>query len=168
MQTTKIRRILAIAILTACAFTATQAQKKPTSAKKLRAVNIYLVKQNAEYDPNNLANLFPVRRKVDARAPLAATLKALMSGETAREQKRSLSAPTFGIQFVSVTLKDGMALARFTMPEGAAFSGTNSPLYFIAAIEKTALQFPEVKKVTVCLDGIVDFWSEDENEPQRC
>ena len=147
---------------------AAQAQKKTAVTKKLREVNIYLVKEDAEYDPNNLANLFPVRHRVDARAPLAATLRTLMRGETAHEQKRRLFAPTFGIQFVSVALKDGAALARFTMPEGAAFSGTNSPLYFIAAVEKTALQFPEVKKVTVCLDGIVDFWREDENEPQRC
>jgi spore germination protein GerM len=168
MQTKRIKRIFAIAILMTCTLTAAQAQKKTTAEKKLREVKIYLVKEDAEYDPNNLADLFPVRRRVDARAPLAATLKSLMRGETAQEQKRSLFAPTFGIQFVSVTIKDGTALARFTMPDGAAFSGTNSPLYFIAAVEKTALQFPGVKKVTVCLDGIIDFWREDESEPQSC
>ncbi|HLM60937.1 MAG TPA: hypothetical protein VK308_09045 [Pyrinomonadaceae bacterium] len=89
-------------------------------------------------------------------------------GETRQEAKRDLFAATFGIQFVSVTLENGTALARFTMPETASFSGTNSPIYFIESVEKTALQFREVKKVVVCLDGMIDFWREDEAPPKKC
>jgi hypothetical protein len=91
-----------------------------------------------------------------------------MRGETRQEEKRNLYAATFGIQFDSVTLENGTAMARFTMPETASFAGTNSPIYFIESVEKTALQFPAVKKVVICLDGIIDFWREDDVPPKKC
>jgi hypothetical protein len=164
---TRIVQILIITILLTFGFTSAPAQKR-VAPKKLREVKIYLVKATEEYDPKNPANLFPVKRKVDAASPLRSALEALMRGETKQEEKRGLYAATFGIQFVSVKLENGMALARFTMPETASFSGTNSPIYFIESVEKTALQFPLVKKVVVCLDGIIDFWREDDTPPKKC
>lgn len=164
---TRITQILSVAILIALGFTFAQAQKR-AAPKKLREVKIYLVKWTEEYDPNNPAYLFAVKRKVDAASPLHGALEALTRGETRREEKRGLDSGTFGIQFVSVKLKNGTAVARFTMPETASFSGDNSPFYFIAAVEKTALQFRAVKKVVVCLDGEVDFWREDDAPPKKC
>jgi hypothetical protein len=131
-------------------------------------VKIYIVKATKEYDPENPANLFPVERRVNAALPLHGALEALMSGETESEEKRGLYAATFGIQFVSVRVTNETALARFTMPETASFTGTNSPIYFIKSVEKTALHFPKVKKVVVCLDGMIDFWREDETTPKKC
>jgi hypothetical protein len=144
------------------------AQKKSTQPKKMREVEIYLVKASEEYDPKNPANLFHVKRRVDAATPLRGALEALMRGETESEEKRGLYAATFGIRFVSVTIKNGTALARFTMPETASFAGTNSPIYFIESVKKTALQFRQVKKIVVCLDGMIDFWREDEVPPKKC
>jgi hypothetical protein len=54
------------------------------------------------------------------------------------------------------------------MPPGAAFSGDNSPFIFRDAVELTAKQFPGVKKVLVCLDGVEDFWSESEEPAKKC
>jgi hypothetical protein len=163
----RIIQILSVAILITLGFASVQTQKR-TAPKKLREVKIYLVKATEEYDPKNPANLFPVKRQVNAASPLRGALEALMRGETESEEKRGLYAATFGIQFVSVRVKNGTALARFTMPETASFAGTNSPIYFIESVEKTALQFPQVKKVVVCLDGIIDFWREDEVPPKKC
>lgn len=160
-------RVLTLAILITLGFASVEAQKR-SAPKKLREVNIYLVKETEEYDPKNPADLFPVKRRVDAASPLRGALEALMRGETKSEGKRNLFAATFGIRFVSVKLENGTALARFTMPETASFSGTNSPIYFIKSVEKTALQFQAVKKVVVCLDGEIDFWREDDVPPKKC
>ncbi len=158
--------IIALLIVLGSSFAA--AQKKASQTKKLRAVDVYFVKKSEEYDPKNPANLFAVRRRIDARMSLAGALNALMRGATKQEEKRGLFAPTYGIRLVSVMLNEGTAMARFTMPETAQFSGTNSAIYFIKAVEQTVLQFPEVKRVTVCLNGTVDFWREDEQPPQKC
>jgi spore germination protein GerM len=105
---------------------------------------------------------------VSARNPLRAALVALTNGPTTAEKKMDLVNPTFGIRLLSVKLKAGVAYAYFTMPEGAAFSGDLSPFIFQEAVVKTASQFPGVRKVVVCLDGDLDFWSEAEGPPQKC
>lgn len=167
---TRTTQILFAAFLIVLASSLASAQKKRAAASaNFRSVKIYLVDSNRLDVPGNPGSLFPVRRRVDARAPLAAALKALTKGATAAERRRGWNDSTYDIQFVSIELnKDGAATARFTMPETATFSGTNSPLVFIEAVEKTVSQFSGVKKVTVCLDGMIDFWREDEIEPQKC
>jgi hypothetical protein len=168
---TKITVLLTIAILILSgSLSAANAQRKQQQkTRNLRAVKIYLVDSNRLDVPGNPGSLFAVTRRVDGREPLAAALQALTKGATAAEERRGWHDSTYGIQFVSVELKkDGSALARFTMPETATFGGTNSPLVFIEAVEKTVLQFAAVKKVTVCLDGAIDFRREDEIEPKKC
>jgi hypothetical protein len=146
------------------------AQRK--KASNLMDVKIYLAKEyddyDAEYTEKNPYNLFAVKRKVDARAPLRNTLKALADGATKAEENQKLFSAMFGIKLLSVRLEKGTAYTYFTMPEGATFSGDGSPFIFKGVVEKTALQFPQVKKVVVCLDGILDFWSESEDPPKKC
>jgi len=54
------------------------------------------------------------------------------------------------------------------MLEGATFSDDASPFVFKHVVEKTTLQLPQVKKVVVCPDGILDFWSESDEPPTKC
>lgn len=165
-----IIQILSLSILIIGFFSFAAAQKKRDSKQDRREVKIYLVKEvseNGDYDPQNPANLFPVKRRVDAARPLSGALRALMKGETRAEEKRGLSSGTFGIRFVSVSVENGTARARFTVPENVSFSGENWTLYFVEAVERTALQFPLVKKVSVCLDGELDFGLEDDSVPRR-
>lgn len=166
-------RILSILMIAAFMLTGifmVQAQQKTSS--KLMDVKIYLAKEyddyDAEYDEKNPSNLFPARRRVDAASPLRNTLKALTEGPTKAEEKQKLFSAMFGIKLLSVRLEKGVAYTYFTMPEGATFSGDGSPFIFKNAVEKTALQFPNVKKVVVCLDGILDFWSESGEPPKKC
>lgn len=134
-------------------------------------VRIYLakeIKESDKFDSKNPANLHPVFRKVSAAVPLRPTLEILLAGPTAAEEARGYSNISYGIKLVSVRMKQGTVRADFTMPPGAAFSGDMSPFYFRDAVEFTVKQFPQVKKVIVCLDGILDFWSESDNPPKKC
>lgn len=166
-----IKKIIIVAILINSGFITAFAQntKEP---KKVREVKIYLLKEieeNDEYDPNNPLGLFSVNRQVDAAAPLAGALKALVKGATKQEERRQkLFTSTFGIRLVSVKLTNGVVLARFTMPKTASFSGDNGPFIFQEAVRKTAVQFKEVKKVIVCLDGQKNFGLEDNSPIQKC
>ena len=166
----RIFNILIIAVLLLTAVGGARAQRK--GASNLTEVKIYLAKEyddyDAEYDAKNPYNLVAVKRRVNAKSPLRSTLRALTEGATKQEEKQKLFSAMFGIKLLSVRLENGTAYTYFTMPEGATFSGDGSPFVFKHVVEKTALQFPQVKKVVVCLDGILDFWSESEDPPKKC
>jgi hypothetical protein len=136
--------------------------------KNLIEVKIYLAKETEEYDERNPHGLVAVTRMVDARSPLRGALVALTGNVTRREENQKLFSAMFGIKLLSARLEKGTAYAYFTMPEEAYFSGDSSPFVFKDAVERTALQFPTVKKVVVCLDGVLDFWSESEEPARKC
>ena len=165
----RIYSLFIIAVVGLTAFDAAQAQRKVKS--NLMDVKIYAaveLEDDSKYDKNNPSNLFPVKRRVDARSPLRNTLIALTKGLTRAEEKQGFVSVMFGIKFVSVRLEQGTAYTYFTMPEGAMFSGDLSPVVFRDAVERTALQFPNVKKVEVCLDGVLNFWDESDEELKKC
>jgi hypothetical protein len=155
-------KILIIAIVLTAGFLPVAAQKK------MQEVKIYLLKTGANYESKYPSGLYMVRRKVDAKSPLRSALEILTEGATADEAKQNIASSTFGIKLVSVKIKNKTAYTRFTMSDGAAFPGENAPFIFKEAVEKTALQFRNVKKVVVCLDGILDFWSEADTPPKKC
>ena len=127
------------------------------------------MKTGADYASQYPSGLFEVKRTVNAKSPLRSALEILTVGPTAAEEKNNLTSSTFGIKLVSVRIKNKTAYTSFTMSDGAAFPGENAPFIFIEAVEKTALQFKGVKKVVVCLDGILNFGSEDDEAPtQKC
>ena len=166
---TNIFYIFIVAILVLTGIGAAQAQRR--KASNLMDVKIYVAKEAEErdvYDPKNPSGLVPLKRRVNATAPLRNTLITLTNGITRAEENQGFVSVMFGIKFVSVRLENGTAYTYFTMPEGASFSGDLSPLVFRDAVERTALQFPQVKKVEVCLDGILDFWSEADEPPKKC
>lgn len=161
-----IAQILIAATLAAAGFAPAHGQR--VKRKKLTQVKIYLARETEEYDARNPSGLVAVKRKIDARLPLRSALAALTGGVTKREEKRGLFSPMFGIKLLSVRVKNQTAYTYFTMPEGATFSGDGSPFVFKAAVERTALQFASVKRVVVCLDGVLDFWSESEEPARKC
>lgn len=151
--------------------TVSLAEAQRPKRKNLVEVKIYLVKEIEEdeaYDERNPHNLVAVRRMVAAQSPLRGALVALTGRVTQEEENRKLFSATWGIKLLSVRLEKGTAYTYFTMPEVAAFSGDGSPFVFKDAVERTALQFPAVKKVVVCLDGVLDFWSESEEPARKC
>lgn len=141
-------------------------------AAQTTEVNIYLLRTGEtaqkDYDEKNPYGLVAVKRTVEARSPLRNALIALTGEVTKEEERENLFSPTWGIKLVSVRLEKGTAYAYFTMPEEARFSGDGAPFIFKSAVEQTARQFKTVKKVVVCLDGILDFGSESEEPPRRC
>lgn len=162
----KIRFILIAAIVLAIGISSALAQRP--KRKELIEIKIFLAKETEEYDERNPHGLIAVKRIIDARSPLRNALIALTGDVTEAEKKRKLFSAMFGIKLLSVRVKNQTAYAYFTMPEGATFSGDGSPFVFEDAVKRTAMQFPPIKKVVVCLDGILDFWSESEEPSKKC
>jgi hypothetical protein len=135
-------------------------QKRGGQRQNLKTVNVFLRinrKPEAEKYPDKL---FPVKRRVEANAPLHNALEAWTEGATRREKKSGLASSHFGLEYNCVTLEpDGTAIIRFTKPDEVKlpydeiYGGDIVPPLFIKAAEQTAMQFPGVKKVVVCLDG---------------
>lgn len=166
----RIYGLLIIVVVLALSGAAAQAQRKKAKAN-LMDVNIYAAQEledESKYDSRNPSNLLPVKRRVDAKSPLRGALVALPRGLTPAEERKGFVSVMFGIKFLSVRLENGTAYAYFTMPEDASFAGDLSAVVFKDAVERTALQFPNVKRVEVCLDGILNFWDESDEEPKKC
>ncbi len=119
---------------------------------KFRDVEIYLWRVNDEI-PNKNFVLKSVLRSVEANAPLKPTLEALFKGAFENEVATGFDSSTFGMKFESVVLKNGVATVRFSQPKDQTNYGSLGPFIFLEAIEKTAKQFPAVKKVEVCAIG---------------
>lgn len=146
-----------------------QAQNK--SARSRRQVKVFFAKMtedDSKHDPANPWNLQPVARTVDSAAPLAPTLRAFLAGPTRAEAASGLMDISYGIKLVRVRRKGSRVRADFHMPRGAAFSGDMSPVIFAEGVKKTINQFSGVRTVIVCLDGVLDFWSESDEPPKKC
>lgn len=124
-------------------------------------VKIYLWRVNDE-KPNKNFVLGTVERQVEAVAPLRPALEELFRGATKDEEEKGFGTSTFGMKFEGVVLKNGVATVKFSQPKNETNYGTLGPFIFLDAIEKTAKQFPTVKKVEVCaigetlIDGQID------------
>jgi hypothetical protein len=155
-----ILSITVLAILAVNFAPAAGQQKRAGQRKNLKTVNVFL-RINGKFEAQEYRdNLFPVKRRVDANAPLHNALEALTAGATRRETKSGLASSHFGLEYNCVTLNaDGTAIIRFTKPDevklpySEVYGGDLIPTLFIKAVEQTAQQFPSVKKVVVCVDG---------------
>ena len=105
--------------------------------------------------------LNPVTREVGATAPLRPTIEALLAGPTAEEAKRGYEAVDYGrnMKLAAVKLTKGVARIDFTREDGKENPnpGDLLTLYFAGAVKETAKQFPEVRKVIVCVNGLDEF-----------
>lgn len=134
---------------------------------KLRDVQVFFWRANDE-EPNKNFVLKPVLRSVEANAPLRPTLEALFNGTFDDEGKNGFSSSTFGMKFEGVILKNGVATVKFSQPPNETNYGTLGSFIFLEAIEKTAKQFPSVKKVEVCAIGKTLIDAQLEKEFPRC
>lgn len=135
--------------------------------KTLREVKIYLWRANDEFQNRNFV-LSPVPRRVKSAAPLQPTLEALFRGATENEEENGFSSATFGMKFEGVVLTNGTALVKFSQPPNETNYGSLGPFIFFEAIEKTAKQFPTVKKVEICAVGETLIDSQLDEQIPRC
>jgi hypothetical protein len=162
---------IALALL-ACAIlpnmTAFNAEARP--AKK--EVRVYLgSSRQDDCGEDNLFCIEPVSRMVDGRSPALGALKALIAGPTAEEKSKGLYAPyTEYLSVKRLVIAKGTAHVslRATRKGWQRWPGDMAPGRFTAAIEKTLRQFPNVRRVAICLDGYADFASERGGPRQRC
>jgi hypothetical protein len=132
-------------------------------------VNIYL--QKTIDGPGNTTDDFskPVKRTVNAAAPLRGALEELFSEKiTEQEEKDGFWSPIYGMKFEGVSLKNGTATVRFSQPPDKTNYGSLGPFNFADAIEKTAKQFPSVKRVKICAVGATMIDSELDRPFPRC
>lgn len=140
----------------------TNAQKR---ANKKIEVKIYLTKTEIDPGGSTSLELVAIKRFVNAENPLRSTLKALFAPVSRREKSRSLSSSTLGTKFEDVELDNGTMLVKFSEPPGDASADIE---IFRRAIEKTAKQFSDVKRVEICAVGETLIDSESENPFPRC
>jgi hypothetical protein len=133
----------------------------------LKNVKLYFWRANDD-DGAKPFVLGTVERQVDLRAPLRPTLEELFRGTTKDEDEKGFSSSTFGMKFEGVVLQNGTATVKFSQPKGETNYGSAGPLIFLAAIERTAKQFPTIKKVEVCAIGETLIDAQLEEQFPRC
>lgn len=137
-----------------------------SSPPKSRTIKIYLWDVNS--DKADIA-LVPVARRIAGDNVLRLTMDWLFSTTLSKEEEeRGLSLTTFGMKLEGVSLKNGVALIKFSQPEGATNYGSLGPFIFAKAIERTARQFPTVRKVDICAVGETLIDSQLEKPFPKC
>ena len=135
-------------------------------APKSRTIKIYLWDVNS--NKADIA-LVPVTRRIGGDNVLKLTMDWLFGTTLSKEeQDRGLTLPTFGMRLEGVTLKNGVALIKFSQSEGATNYGSQGPFIFAKAIETTARQFPTVKRVEICAVGETLIDSQLERPFPKC
>src|SRR5688572_650783 len=139
------------------------------AAQSTTEVKVYLQRNHTAADGSNNDVSTPVKRTVSAGAPLRGALEQLFAESiTAKEDKDGFWSPTYGMKFEGVALKNGTATVRFSQPADKTNYGSLGPMIFAEAIEKTAGQFPSVKRVKICAVGETMIDSELETPFPRC
>lgn len=133
----------------------------------LKNVKIYLWRANDEQAGKNFV-LGAVEREVSSITPLQGALSELFLGAYPSDEEKGFSSPAFGMKFEGVVLKSGTATVKFSQPAGATNYGTLGPFIFLEAIEKTAKQFPTVKRVEVCAVGDTLIDAQLDKQFPRC
>lgn len=138
----------------------------PSRSPKARTTKIYLWDVNS--DKPDIQLVAVTRRSIGDNV-LELTMSWLFATTLSKEEEdRGLSLPTFGMRLVGLTLKNGVALVKFSQPEGATNYGSQGPFVFAKAIEMTARQFPAVKRVEICAVGETLIDSQLEKPFPRC
>lgn len=128
------------------------------SRNKTREVKIYLHRET-EIKQLRTPYLVEVRRRVDARAPLTGAIRALLAGGTSEEEKNGMFSFIYGVELESVQIKNKTARLDFQFDKRTnSWLDPTMEALFHGALEKTATQFPGVKRVLVCVDGVENFF----------
>ncbi|MEP6901602.1 MAG: GerMN domain-containing protein [Actinomycetota bacterium] len=144
-------RILILTVLVGLTLVGGNAQ-----TNKSRKVKVYFWEFNKQTKGDELTAF---TREVDAKSPLRPTIEAFVAGPTAEEEAKGFSGLAYGdMKLASVKIKNGTARIDFTREIRADYNpGDLETLRFEDAVTRTAKQFPTVKKVVVCVNGINEF-----------
>ncbi|HLM62635.1 MAG TPA: GerMN domain-containing protein [Pyrinomonadaceae bacterium] len=135
----------------------------------LREARIYWSSEPVEKNGKQTEELPYVTRKVDAKSPLRPALEILFAAQiTPEEEERGFWNVIANMKFEGVELKNGTALVRFSQPPNETNYGSLGAFFFAQAIEKTAKQFPTVKRVKICAVGETFIDSELDKPFPRC
>jgi len=123
---------------------------------KLKEVNVYFMFLGTD---GAHSDLLPLKRKVSATAPLVPAMEALLSDPSAEEQKKGYVSASYGaMKLVSAKINKGTARIDFSREIKPDYNpGDLQTLAFESAVTKTAKQFPGVRKVVVCVNGMNEF-----------
>jgi hypothetical protein len=119
----------------------------------------------------NVLTLVPVQREVSVVSPARGALEALIAGPTEEEKEKGLLAPhTDRLSIASLKIISGTARVAFTSSctECPHLQGDLAVWRFTEAIQRTLKQFPNVRRVVICLDGYEDFGDLVEGPNKRC
>jgi hypothetical protein len=135
---------------------------------QLVEAKIYFWRADDDTDDPRLV-LSPVKRLVNKTSPLRSALEELFKGAMEDERSNGFSDSTFGMKFEGVTLAaNGMARIKFSQPPDKTNYGSLGPFILLEAIERTARQFPAVRRVEICAVGETMIDSELEKPIPRC
>ena len=123
---------------------------------QLKKVSVYFWEFNREGGGDDL---IAFTRHVDKKAPLRPTIEALLAGPTAAEDPSRFASISYGgIKLSNSVVKRGTARLEFTRAMREDYNpGDLETLRFESAVIRTAKQFPEIKKVIVCVNGMNEF-----------
>ncbi|HJQ69460.1 MAG TPA: GerMN domain-containing protein [Blastocatellia bacterium] len=118
----------------------------------------------------NLLALVPVFRMVSVTTPARGAIEALIAGPTDEEKSRGLRSPyAEGLSIKALEIDGGTA--RISLASKCAdcprWPGDLAPWRFREAVERTLKQFPTVKRVVICLDGVENF-DDNSGEVRKC
>jgi hypothetical protein len=127
--------------------------RDPNATKKVKVYFMFIGPGGGD------SKILPLKRKVSAAAPLFPAIAAMLEPPTEAEQKLGYVSASYGdMKLESVKLTKGQVrvdLTRVIRPDYNP--GDLQTLYFEEAVIKTAKQFPSVRKVMVCVNGINEF-----------
>lgn len=165
MTNSKKRAVLAVVLL-AMSFAASSAAAQTNG--DLKKVTVYFWEFNREGGGDDM---IPFARYVNKKAPLRPTIEALIAGPTKEENPDKFSSVTYGdVKLSSIEIRRGTARIDFTRTISKDYNpGDLETLRFEGTVIRTAKQFPEIKKVIVCVNGINEFGiGMVEDAPRAC
>jgi hypothetical protein len=141
------------------------------SSNKMVARVYFASDKREDCGQDNVFCLKPVPRTVSSLSPARDVLEALIAGPTAEEVSTGLYAPyTNDLIIERITIAKGVARVslRSKDPTLIRWPGDMAPATFRAAIDQTLKQFPTVRRVFICLDGIASFDDAGEGPRKKC
>jgi spore germination protein GerM len=128
---------------------------EPGSQARTKKVKVYFYHEPGEY-----IDLSPVERRVSAVSPARAAINALLQGPNENERSRGFEGLSGAEEFAIGSLKISRGTARINFVASrtwAGFAGDLAPVRFKKAVEMTLMQFPNVRRVIVTLNGDRNF-----------
>lgn len=154
MKNGKILKTILLFAVAALGLTAAAGEAQ--NQEKLKEVDVFYHYMGTDGTESEIR---PLKRKVPAAAPLRPAIEELLKEPTAAEQKRGYYSAGYGdLQLVSVKIKKKTARIDFRRTISDDYNpGDLQTLAFESAVKQTAMQFPAVKKVIVCVNGMKEF-----------